>query len=451
MENKKQTQMIYLKDLLFAALHRYRGILAVMLSFAVLLGGLKAISGFSALKNASGDISKYQAALALYETECASIDQQIVLLERSIESQQSYLTESVLMQLNPYGFYEATLTIYVDTGYQILPGMNYQTPDKTSTILNSYQTALIDSQTLQQLAQAVDIQPQYVSELISVTVPSSSHTLVVTVKYASADGAQTLISLICEQAEAVHQQVSQAIASHDMNMVTQNVHATVDSSLAATQKTELDRLTTLQTALKNVQDKQAALTPPVAPTITTSGVVKDTLVYFVVGAVVGAFLAILVILAAHIASGKIYASRNLLDRLSIKVLGCISSASPKKSVDRWLRKLEGRNVADVSQQAELLAVNVKNRCGQGDRLLVVSDADAAASAPVVQALRNAGLQLDDRGSLLQDKAALEALAGCNSVLLILQCHKSLYTNAEQEMCIVRDCGKQLLGCILIDG
>lgn len=454
MENKNNMQMIYLKDLLFAAMYRWRSILAAALILAFLLGGVKTVFGLSALNgNPAIDTSEDQTALQIYEIRKASIDQQILLLEKRIQSQQTYLSNSVLMQIDPFGFYEAHLTVYVDTNYQISPGMAYQNPDKTASVINGYQSALSGNQILQPLADATGIQPQYISELITMTAPINTNILVISVKYPDAAGAQKFVDLIAENLESIHAQIEQAIVPHEVRIVAQSAQPRVDATLEITQKTELDSMTTLINALKDAQDRQAALTAPGYEPPTPSNIVKDVIIYFVIGAILGVFLAVLVFIFVHIASDKVYSARTLRNRTGIKVLGCVNSTLQKNPLDRWLRKLEGRNTSDIQSQSSLLAVNIRNRCVQAKHLLVISEADASAKAPIVQALREtlSGVQVDDCGSLLQDKSALEALAICDSVLLVAQCNHSQYANLKQEMAIISDCGKQLVGCVLLGG
>lgn len=442
MEAKKDEQMIYFKDLVFNALHHWKQILIIALIFALGLGGLQGISGLSALNSSSSvDSDSYAASLSEYEAEKESLEQQIDILQKEIESQQTYLESSVLMQLNPYGFYEATLTAYVcvDTQYQ-------------AVLLSGYKSALTGDTATALLADAVDNETQYISELLSVSVANDTGMLTVSIKYPTVEGAELLLSVAAAQLDEISEKLTQAVASHQVIIITRSVQYRIDTSLSATQKAATERTTTLLTSLNTAQDALDALREPIPQISTVSSVIKDVIIYCVLGFVLGAVLGVLVYFLAHICSGKIYSSRTLNNRTGIKVLGCQYSGK-NTGFARWLCKKEGRNVSEPHAQAALLAVNVRNRCENTTRLLLTGSADAQSRELLAQALRNAmpGVQVDSFGSLLQDTNALESLAACDTVLLIAQCHRSRYDAAEQEAAIVCDCGKTLLGCVLLDG
>lgn len=454
MDKKNDTHMIYLKDLLFTALHHWRSVLAVALALAFILGGAKAVSGLSALNADSEPVSSsYSVALEKYETEKSSLEQQVRLLLTSIENQNDYLTHSVLMQLDPFGFYEAGLTVYADTDYHILPQMQYQNPNMTSSVLTGYKTALCGSQTVQLLADATSIPYEYVSELITIAISEETDALIINARHFDAEGAQKMIDLIAEHIQTMQPDIASAVAEHQVQTVIRNATPQTDSDLLTTQKAEMDRLTTMLNTLKTVQEKQTALTPPTAEDASVSGTIKNAVVFFVIGGILGALLSVAFYWVAYIASDRVYSARTLANRCGIKVLGCISGTPRKRHLDHWLRKLEGRSVNDIDKQAALLAINIRNRCRETKHLLVVSDTKQDAKEQIVQALRNtlSGIRLDDCGSLLQDATALEVLADCDTVLLIEQCGHSLYSHVEQETKIICDCGKQLIGCVLLDG
>ena len=98
MEQQKEPQMVYIKDLLFTVLYRWKAVLAVTLALALALGGL----GFLLTGNPSREELQKQES---YNTQKAVYDQRIAALEKSVAERQAHLAQSLLMQLDPYNHY----------------------------------------------------------------------------------------------------------------------------------------------------------------------------------------------------------------------------------------------------------------------------------------------------------------------------------------------------------
>lgn len=450
MERKKDEKMIYIKDLIFAALRRWRSVLAVAVLLALVLGGWKGVSGLSALKTPV-DIAAQQEALALYETEKTSVALKIEAIQQSIDNQQTYLDNSVLMQVDPYGYYEAVLSLYVETDYQIMPGMSYQNPDRTNSVLYAYRAVAQGRETLDALAQSLSSQSQYVSELLTAELPEkTAGTLVIRVMAPDAAAAQQLLEVLSAQLEAAYDQVTQAVAEHTVRVVEQSVSAKVDLTLADSQKKELNRMNDLMTALADAQTAMDTLQEPAVQTGSVASVVKKAVIFAVLGAVAGVFLTVCVIWVMHIASGKVYSARTLQDRTGVKVIGCAAHRKIKCGLDRRLYAWEGRNTAPVQEH---LAADISCRAKDAKCLLVTGSGSREDREELVQAVSKAmpGAQVQDCGSILTDAAALQALTDCDAVVLVEACDVSDYDGVSRQLELIEDYNKQLLGCVLLDG
>lgn len=449
MERKKDEQMIYIKDLIFAALRRWRGILAVAVLLALVLGGWKGVSGLSAVKNPV-DPAAQQEALVQYETQKASMELKVEAIRQSVDDQQAYLDNSVLLQVDPHGYYEAVLSLYVETNYRIMPGMSYQDPDRTKDILHAYQTVAQSSEMLEALAQSLNTESQYVSELIEAELPDkTTGTLVIRIMAPDAASAQQLLEVLASQMEAAYDQVTRAVTDHRVRSMEQSVSAKVDLTLAEIQKKELNRMNELMTALDAAQVELDALQAPATQTGSASAAVKKAVIFAVLGAVAGAFLAVCVIWVTHIASDRVYSERTLQDRTGVKILGCVNSGKKK---DHWLQRMEGRCMDELPSRAKLLAMDIRCRASGAGTLLVTGSGSKESREELVQALSKAmpGVKMDC-GSILTDPAALEALTGCDAVVLVETCDASHYDSVNKQLALIEDYNKQLLGCVLLDG
>lgn len=453
MQTNNGDQVIYLKDLLFSALYRWKRILVWGLVLAILLGGLKGISAYRAAKAAQAqlnDPARQVLELESYEAEKDALESQLTTLQENIQRQTAYLEESVLMQLDPYAFYEVSLSVYIDTGYQILPGMDYQSPDLTKAIISSYITVLTGEASAQAVASAMGIDPVYLLELISTSASDGTNTLQIRAKYPDQKGAEKLLTLLVQQLTRIQSDISQTVQAHELRTIQQYVRQMSDTDLADMQTQQEQALMDLYDSIDATEAELEALVPPQTQAAGIGSTVKSAVIFAIIGGVLGVFLAVLTAWIGHIGSSKVYSARTLCNRTNIKVLGCVNTAGGQDPITAKLRALEGRSLSDSAQQTQLIAANIRNLCKDSKHLLVTGSVDAAS---ITDALCQAmpGMQITGCGSLLADIAAVEALAKCDHVLLVEKCGVSRYTDIDQTLSMIVDNGKKLLGCVLLDG
>lgn len=423
---EQEKQVVYFSDLFFAVLKRWKAILAAALILALALGG------FQYWKNSRQESFDDSTAAAIAYNE-----EQLTIISNNILSQQAYMTESVLMTMDPYNSGKVTVDVYVYTDYQIMPGMEYQNTDKTMAVMRSYITALQSQEALDAFCAATGIESGYVTELISTETVANSNLLSITVRCPHKETAQKLADAVVTQLKNAQAAVADRITAHEISVVTTPSTEPVDLDVAKAQSDAAVRLNNLnlsytdaKTALKTVQNY--------ASDNQTSGPV----IMAVLGAFAGVFLVAAWAVAVHLGSNKIYSGRVLENRVDIRVLGAL----PEKTT--LLSKLEGRATESLY---DVLAMNIRNYCGESkDVLLVgaVSDSHKEALSGQLQAL---GISATFDGSLLTSASALQQLQTSTAVVPIYTCGKSLYPQAEKEVRMITEQHKSLLGCILIDG
>lgn len=458
MDNERDEQVVFIRDLLFAVLYQWRKILAAALVLAVLLGGFKAISGYFAMPDAGTQETaqaEYREKLAKYEAQKASLEQSIATIERNIMGQKTYLEGSILMGLDPYAFYEATMELYIDTDYQIMPDKLYQDPDYSSAVLLAYQTALGGGKVMEQTAAAMGLERQYLVELVKVsagtTTGALNHIVTVTVRYPDAEGAEKILTLLEGQLDAVKAQVTQSIGDHTVSLIAKTCGLRSDVSLVNTQKAETDRVNTLANDLEKAKTSLNNLTKPGNADYSGTGVLKSAVKYGIVGAAAGVFLVALGACVAHVANGKVYSQRTLEACSAVNVIGRLEIPGKKRKnpIDRWLRRLEGR-AEDQPDTDRLMTATVGSRCQGVKTLLLTGDVEPEMTRALAARLSLKDVTLIPCGSLLRDPGAVEALAGCDGVLFAELRGCSKYENITRARTLVCQQGKQLLGCILFE-
>ena len=449
MENYKEEQMIYLKDLVFAAFRRWRAVLAVMVIAGVLLGGLQGVSGLRAA-NAPVDEAAYQQAMEQYEHKKSVHELHLQMALENIEQQQTYLEESVLMQLNPYSYYDATVHLYVETEDQILPDTDSQkVVSKAADVLHAYEAMLLSGPVVQSLADVLETQSRYVLEILTVEQTSDASALVLNIKLPTEDAAQEILTLVENRMDAAAAQINRDVVTHRATITAQSVNEKLDMKLSDAQQEAYVRLTEMKTALTEIEDEGKQLVAPVSQTSSVWDAVKKAVVWAVVGAVLGAFVTVGVLWVAHIASDKVYAARNLTNRTGIKVIGTVCTQI-KNPVDRFVYRLEGR--AGQAREIGAVSTDIACRAKEAKRLLITGSTEAAQRELIVEAVAKAmpGVRVEDRGNILCAAEAMEALSQCDSVVLVEKAGVSSYDAVRRQIGIICDYEKEILGCVLLE-
>lgn len=446
MGHERDEQVIFVKDLLFAALYQWRRILIAALAFAVLIGG---IVGISQWRSASASPSEelVQEELAKYETQKLLLEKAVADAENLVESQEQYNTNSAIMALDPYNIYKATIELTVQTDYQILPEMSYQNPDYTGAFLHAYAVYLGGDQIIQTAAQAMNTENKYMRELITFTDGGSeTRSLSISIIYTSAEGAQKILDIFLGSLGQAKEQICQSIGEHSVNVIASSVDECIDLTITEKQAAAQTRLEDLRVSL---EDAQAQLSALQAPVFGTTASIRKALIFFILGGIAGAGLIACAAWFTHIAGGKVYSARTLTNKTGLRILGCVPGKEHRNPVDRWLRKLEGRCLC--KEQLSVVAAAVRSYCKDTKQLLIVGDCSPSDQELIAQAIQFSGVQVRVCGSLLRSAEAHDALRECDTVLLVEKCGCSRYHNVQQTIERISDQSKQLIGCILLEG
>lgn len=424
MDNQQTERTIYFKDLVFSVLYRWRAVLTAMLVGAVLLGGMEWLG-------ATDEVTLHSVSIT--PENQIKIDQYQNTLKRTellIESHSVYLDESILMSLDSYAAYTAGMYVSVSPASEI-------SPDQSAAILYSCRAEILDTAVMEALGKKYDMQPIYLMELISAEVTDTG-ILNITVRGRTLEEAEAIAASLTEILEAQQE----AMTPHKLQMNSFSSGPAMDKALYDLQNVAQQRMTTLKNTVTTATTELNKL----LPTQLQAGQ-PQPLLFAVVGAFLGAFLIAAIACVQHIGTGKVYSARTLKDRTGVRILGCICGKD-RKPVDRWLRKLEGRA---GDPQIDGIAANIANRCGDNKQLLVFGAGDANLIRPLADALTGAGIQCALCPVPAGSAQAIKALPQCDAAVLVETCGESSYDDVIWTVETVREYGKTLLGCVLIDG
>lgn len=469
--NSGYGQEIDLKDLIFVILRKWRIVLVTAFVLAVVLGGGKAFMTYRAMQDVATQTEAkdtYERELDSYTTAKDTGEREIENINNDIQTQQTYMDESVLMNMSPYDVCEATADLFIKTDYQIMPGMVYQNADYTDSILQAYQSTLTSAALQENVAKTVSLEPQYLKELVSVSRGSVAdgnaanntgytrftNLLTITVRYSDKEKAQEILNNILDNVTAMQEQIAGTIGPHSVSIVNQAVGSTVDMDLAKQQKSARDQITALQQSLSDKEEALKELKEPQAPSLGMRAVVKTGVKYAILGGAMGVLAVAFCISALLVMSDKIYAAKDIRKRYGLDLLGTVAVDSKKNGgIDAWLARLEGRKVcADSEQNGALLAANMQNYAGDRKKLLVTGLVEESQLKQVVEMVQKQlkGYELAIGANMLECAETLKKLPECEGVVLVEQSGVSGYSEMTQEIEKIKSMDKAIVGCVVFE-
>ena len=421
MKQEQDVQLIYLKDLLFAALYRWKTAVVLALALALALGG------YVMLRPQEPTTLDSTSMTPENELKIRQLQTNLEISEKNIESLTEYLNNSVYMELDPFAAHTTGLYLFAQVPEEV----------DNAAILRGYHAVLNSTQTVETAAQAVQMEPWQLRELVSYAFDNS---LNVTIRGRTAQESQAIAASLEAAAKASEAQIRQDVLDHTLTALTAQMGPKADTALYEAQTAHRQKLTTQVNAYTSASTELKRLLPT---QISTGS--SNAIVYAAVGAVLGICLVAGFAWVGHIGSGKIYSARVFTNRTGLKVLDRLDSGKKRGPILRWLRRLEGR-----SQETDyaLVGASICLRCPEAKKLLLICDEASAQSA---ENLTKAIRELDCTVYNSRDPQALTALADAHAAVLVQTCGHSLYDHALWAKETTDDLSKPLLGCVLIDG
>lgn len=446
MTNHKDEHVVYIKDMLFAVLYKWRAVLIVTLAAALLLGGFRFVS----VQGSDPNSQAVQELTEDYLLQKEVLEKQIAGLEERIEAHSAYISNSPFMELNPYSVYAYELHIYLEPLYAgALPGDPYSDP--ADPLLGAYQKLLVSKETLNTVAAALGLEGMNMEAMVDVTCDYNANQLTIVVRQAEGNQESIITEALQAALDHVRDAVTQIIGEHKLSVVGTSVSLRNDADLALLQNRRNDQLVQTKELLKARTAELDALAAPDVQPVTTGQILVSAAKYAILGGLLGFFAMACILVLVHLGRKKVYSARTLEDQTGLSVLGCIPGSKKRGGIDLRLRKLEGRRTEASEDVCALIAARIHNLCGDEGTLLLSGAAGADERLCVLNALEAAGCKIIANGDLLHDIDTTNALATAGCVVLFEQCGKSLYTSVGEAAAQAEAMGKPVLGCVLVDG
>lgn len=469
---------IDLVALMVALLHKLKPILLTAVVCAVIFGG---VAGVRAAKGGSTSAEKqkaYEQALdeyeqkkadyafeqKQYEQSTANNQQMQKQAQETLEQAQDYAENSLLGQLNAYNVWTAQADVYVDAA----------DASRTAALLTAYSNQLTSGDALEQAAEAVNLQARYLTGAIAAEPQVSgtetvAYSGVLTLRAYAADQvrAQAMLDAMLGQLNCLHDNISAAVGSHDVRVISTGISQGVSMELRAAQQENNADIQELQSQLVELQSAQQTLDDNWNSTKSDwkntsepalgGGAASSVAKYLLIGFLLGGILACGVVVVKFLLDGMVYSASELNRSTGLPVLGALASDRTKKAgkLDAKLYQMEGRpNGSADAEMLCLMAQTIRSRAPEAKNILVTGDLPAdqlealAAALQATEPLR--GQSVTAAESILKAAATVPHVVAADAIVLAADCTVTR-TDAvrEQNEKIVR-LGKQILGCIVYE-
>ena len=458
MENQMYEQEIDLKDLMFAVLHRWRGIIAAAVVCAILLGGYGLAKSAMAQEDGGAveQEQSYVEDLQLYEDTQKLYEYDIELLKGKIEAQETYYTQSYLMQINPYDMAKASADVFVKTEPETGEGLNIYVPvsDPADSILKAYEAIAQNAEGIETVGGEV-FDTRYVRELIQTGLDYSGNVLAVTVYGKNAADAQEVLQKLLENIQSQKSSLQQGLGRHEMYIMNEDVTAAVDADLVSRQRTVSDSISSLQDSLTAKETALEELEQPAElSSVSASASLKSSVKYGIIGGAAGVFLAAFYICVMYVIKDRLNSERDLKNRFGLNILGVFSQPVKKRAfygIDAWLDRLEGKIHKNPEAVYDLAAANVKNYMNKDAEILLIGSVTGEKLEKAAEELhrRIGGTEIRIGEDIENSVESLKLLKETGQVILVEERGISKCADIQEQLELVHSLQKPVIGCIVL--
>ena len=468
---------VNLRDLVFEILFHWRGILLWILISGILFGTFNFVhlhlSAAKTQTSQSKEISLSELKNKMTQTELSAADQ-VLLNEYSCQKWQSYMEESVLMNLNPSHVYQADLI------YAVSISENSVNP--TSVYLDLLAT--------NQMYQFVSNKTNGISisdaqELIHVINPGTITQKQETCSFriTAIAGTKKICKTISKTIQAyinrIHKQIVNTYGAHKITLLQNNISNTSSTSLLQEQIDMRSKITHLNTETADLMEtfseaqiqyhqlqtptKEISLNAMEERTETAPAAIYASIKASVWGMFFAAMVYIFILFFRYIINNKLQYTDDCTILYQIPALGHIPSARNSKNffnrIDHWLysQRNKGRYSVSAAHAISLAATAIQITAHKkgihsiyGISCGPVLDPTAKIRNEIQGILKTVDLDFDTADNVLYNADSMSLLSSIHTAVLIEKAGSVQYEELHRELEILRQQQINVLGIIIAE-
>ncbi len=450
---------IDLINLLFYLLRRWRVFILAALCGALVLGGYKVVSGMRVrLDNTAYEETKkqYEFDKGAYEIKKSGYERDMETLKKSIDAQNKYQENSLLMKIDPFEQWNAKVDILVKVP-DANTGLEIKNFDETDSYVKLYAQGIKNRVDMDKLSSELGIEKNYLDELISIDADYNSNVISLSVAGDTAEFADHILEELMQQILSQKLDIDSKVGTHTVEFLNRTTTQIMNQSLSDKQKSVSDGITSLQNALK---DKEKALNDLEEPTMPEGISKKETLQngikFALIGLILGIFVAGGFYCGYYILKGRLHESDEMSTIYGINVLGVFPKRLSKKKlfsgIDKWLLKLENGSDRSDEEVALRIALTAERKINSGSKVLLTGNIDKTQLEKVQKLLaanlpQNHILVGEDLTESVDTVRKLKD--GIDAVILVEQREISALNKIKEEIKAIDEQGVEIVGSIIL--
>lgn len=476
MNEQNYEQEISLGKMFYRVFRDWRKIFVIAMAIAVIAGAGNFV--IKRIKIADPEYlqkaeENYVRELAAFEAIGETLEHEMANLEETRTERETYNANSVLMKINPFREFNASMQLYISTDYQIIPDSVYQNPDLSSRILRSYITYMVDGDMYQYIMSHMSqpLELRYLKEVLTVSADYDNRMVNLGVRNVDAQACDEILMYALEGITAKQPEIVAAIGEHELNAVNQSVYEAVNLDLDEWQKSNQQYMLDLNIRMQEKAEayEEWELSPEPRKEYTLSRIIKNSIKMMILGFIIGAVLAAVYIAFRYIMSDKVQDARDLKNRFGVRVIAQLPKVHGKRvwvGFDRLFAKMGGlllkegdagelAKVAAQSVAAEL-AARAENEAVSGGKnapaAVKLAFTGNVAQEEIEKLLSSmqwkGGYSVSSVPSILNNPSSVSAVVDADYVVLVEGQEESTYTQIERELEQLAAWKKQVLGFIV---
>ena len=407
----------------------------------------------------------YLREFTAFEATGETLKHEIENLEETRQERETYNKASILMNINPFREFNASLQLYVSTDYKIIPELTYQDIDLSNRILRSYITYMVNGDMyqyiLEHLSQPMEL--RYLKEILTVSADYDNRMVNLSVRHVDANACEEILQYALLGVEEKKEGLVAAIGEHELNAINQSVYETVNLELDEWQKANRQYMLDLSIKLQEKSEEFAKwqATPKPMREYTDGRILKGSIKGMIFGFLVSVVLVAVFIAFFYIMSDKVQEGGELRKRFGLRVIAQIPKVHEKRvwvGFDRLFAYMGGLMLMerDAGVLAKLAAQSVQAELvarGAGKEALHIVFTGNIDQSEIENLFVSMGWEEGDLVSctscILRDPIAIPAVTKADYVVLVEKQEKSRYSEIERELEELRAWKKEVLGVIVI--
>lgn len=464
MDNQYEDE-INLVTLLFKAFQKWRSLLIVAVVAAVAVGGTKLainIQGLIDPEEVEKKTTQHRDLLGLYEAEGEALERRLADNQRNLVLQIDYNEKSMLMKVDPRNEWVGSVNLYIDTGYQILPGTSIQPENpayKITYAYNDYYSSEFYTDVMGKLTFDIG-ELKYLKEVLGASVDANRQSISIGATADTKEHCDEMIRLATEAFQSRYDFVKASLGDHTLTSSTPVSYAQINASREqyqvdqeAREKILTENIYSINEEYREWEKKEDDLKLPI---IDWGHAIRNGIKWMLLAGVLGGFVGVAVLFVKYMFSGRIKSAEDL--GRGMFVLAELPVRGQKKSkIDRLVYRIFGVAVkeSEYDGRVEAMALSLdkmlKGRGLEKGTIAFVGDVRENAVRALV---KQVGQMLPDAykavaaGNITLEPAAAKAAYDADAIVLVAEQDVTMKKAYEQICGKLEACKLKVMGAVL---